>query len=93
MTHAIDCDMDVDCTCGVKLPALIERLKADLAYHQAEAAEITRDSLDIDTADPGAYSVEADCSESYHTGRVEALKDVINLLAGVEVTLYSETED
>lgn len=69
---------------------LIARLKADLAYHQGEADRITRESLDVDA--PEGYSIEADTAESHHSGRVSALSDVINILAGREVKLYSETE-
>jgi hypothetical protein len=70
---------------------IVERLKADLAYHQAEAERISEEHLDIDTSDD--YSIEADCEESYHAGRVEALANVLDLLAGREVKLYSETEE
>jgi hypothetical protein len=88
-------------TCGnsprrvatVDVAAVIERLKADLAYHQEQAAEITRECLDIDTADEGMYTIEADCAESYHAGRVAALSDAIGLLLGQDVKLYSETEE
>lgn len=72
--------------------SVVSRLRADLAFHQAAAAQITRDELDIDTAPEGAYSIESDTAESYHRGRVEAITDVLSLLAGEERTLYSETE-
>lgn len=74
----------------INIPAIIERLKADLAYHQDEAARITREELDVDAE--GEYTIEADTAESYHTGRVEALSNAIDLLLGREVTLYSETQ-
>lgn len=92
-------DFDVNNCSDVALRAaqnfdtIIERLKADLAYHQAEAAAITHDALDIDTADEGAYSIEDDTAESYHSGRVAALADAINLLLGNEVKLYSESTE
>jgi hypothetical protein len=73
------------------VPAVIDRLKADLRYHQSEAARITRDCLSIDTAPYAAYSIEDDVAESYHAGRVEALTNAIDLLLGREVVLYSET--
>jgi hypothetical protein len=89
---------DVELTAGeggrhfVPEVGMIDRLKADLSYHQDEAARITREELDIDTAPDGAYSIESDCAESYHTGRVEALTNAIDLLIGRKVELYSEKE-
>ena len=77
---------------AMNFETIVARLKADLAYHQAEAERITRESLDIDTADESAYSIESDCAESYHSGRVGALTDALALLDGREVKLYSETE-
>jgi len=71
---------------------IVERLKADLAYHQEEAERITREVLDIDTAEDEAYTIEADTEESYHSGRAAAMQDAIDLLEGREVKLYSETE-
>lgn len=71
---------------------ILDRLRADLVYHQGESERITRENLDIDTADEGDYSIEADTEESYHAGRVSALFDAINILLGREVKLYSETE-
>jgi hypothetical protein len=77
---------------ALKYEDVVARLKADLEYHQNEAARITAESLDIDTAPEGAYSIEDDTAESYHSGRVAALNDALHLLAGDEVKLFSETE-
>jgi hypothetical protein len=77
---------------GVKLPEIIERLKAVASYDAGEAERITREDLDIDTADEGAYSIESDTAESYHAGRAEAMYQAIDLLLGKEVSFYSETE-
>lgn len=67
---------------------LIERLRADLVFHQSESERITREWVDADASDPllGARDAE----ENFHAGRVEALTDVINILSGREVKLYSE---
>jgi hypothetical protein len=74
----------------IDLPSVIERMKADLAFHAEESARITRESLDFEATE--AYTIENDTMESYHTGRVEAMSDALNLLLGREVKLYSETE-
>lgn len=71
---------------------IVERMRADVAYHGEKSQQITHDVLDIDTAPDGAYNVEDDCAESYHSGRESAMADAINLLLGNEVKLYSETE-
>ena len=76
----------------VDLDEIKRRLRDDLAWHQAEAERITRDELDIDTAPDGAYTIEADTTESYHAGRAAALADALALLDGHDRVLYSETE-
>lgn len=72
----------------IQIHTLVERLKADRDYHAGEAERITEEHLDIDTSDD--YTIEDDVTESYHTGRVEAIDNVINILLGNEVELYSE---
>ncbi len=72
--------------------AVVARLQADLAYHQEQAERIARDELSIDTAPEGAYTIEGDTAESYHASRAETLNQVLLLLAGEDVVLYSETE-
>jgi len=67
--------------------SILARLKADLAYHQSKAAELAAE-LDVDSE--VAYSAETDAAESYHTGRVEAMSNAIDILLGREVELYSE---
>jgi hypothetical protein len=70
----------------IQLATLVERLKADLAYHQAERAALAIELSDLDEP----YSAETDTAESYHAGRIEAMDNVIRILLGEEVQLYSE---
>jgi hypothetical protein len=70
-------------------PSVVERLKADLAYHQEQVEKL---GVELDVDSDVAYSIETDTAESYHTGRVEALTNAIDLIIGRDVTLYSETQ-
>ena len=69
---------------------IVGRLRAEQAHHEAEAARITREYLDVDASED--YSIDMDAEESYHRGRAEALDDVIKLLHGEDVTLHGDTE-
>lgn len=84
MIATIDDAIRVAC----RTETVVKRLKADLAYHQAERQRLAEEISRLEEP----YAAETDMAESYHAGRVEALDQAIRLLLGEEVTLYSETE-
>lgn len=68
---------------------IVPRLKADLAFHQAKRDELAEELSDLDEP----YDTETGEAEGFHAGRVEALGNVIDILLGREVELYSETRE
>lgn len=71
----------------IQIATLVERLKADLEYHQNVRDQLAGDMSDLDVA----YDAETDTAHSFHAGRVEAMGNVLDILLGKEVELYSET--
>jgi hypothetical protein len=71
----------------IQVAALVERLKADVEFHQNERDRLAGELSDLDAP----YDIETGTAESFHSGRAEAIGNVLDILLGNEVELYSET--